>query len=151
MEEEDEEEKGSSVAGLQVFSGPAELKTNKDAKQKSGSELNVSDLVSDFLKQSQQSKVSNGSGLNLENSRSRGMNLDLNGLNSDSNGLNGDNSRSRGLNLDLNGLNSDSNGLNSGSDGDFSWEFKGSEPKLAAGDFNFKVILFGCREFFLRK
>ncbi|KAK0600608.1 hypothetical protein LWI29_016629 [Acer saccharum] len=33
----------------------------------------------------------------------------------------------------------DSNGLNSVSDGDFSWEFKGSEPKLAAGDFNFKT------------
>ncbi|TXG65534.1 hypothetical protein EZV62_006809 [Acer yangbiense] len=163
VEEEEEEEKVSGVAGLQVFSGPAELKTNKDAKQKRGSELNVSDLVLDLLKQSQQSKVSNGSGLNLENSSSRGMNLDLNGLNSDSNGLNSenlssrgmnldlnglnsdsnglnwDNSSSRGLNLDLNGLNSDSNGLNSGSDGDFSWEFKGSEPKLAAGDFNFKT------------
>ncbi|KAL5783658.1 hypothetical protein ACOSP7_008687 [Xanthoceras sorbifolium] len=120
--EVEEEEEGSGGAGLSVSSGAAtELKTNKDPKQKLGSEPNVNDLVPDLLKQRQHSRGSNG------------LKPDSNGW-----GLGLESLRNRELNLNLNGLNSYSDGLNSGPDGDFGLEFKGAESKLAAGDSNFK-------------
>ncbi|KAL5850811.1 hypothetical protein ACOSQ4_008824 [Xanthoceras sorbifolium] len=120
--EVEEEEEGSGGPGLSVSSDAAtELKTNKDPKQKLGSEPNVNDLVPDLLKQRQHSKGSNG--LKPD---SNGWELDLESL------------RNRELNLNLNGLNSYSDGLNSGPHGDFGLEFKGAESKLAAGDSNFK-------------
>lgn len=152
VENEDDKEEGSTAAGLLV-NGETELKTND---RKIGSDLNVSDLISNLYNQSDQSRGSNTPkldakelDLNLGNSSPHGLNLESNGFdlkksvsNLNPNGLDLNDGV---LNMDSNGLdfkgtvsNLDSKGLNWELDEDDEWDFKEAEPKLPAGDLTIK-------------